>query len=165
MYGETCIDRSYSKVQTVLRKTDTFDPVCFLYASLSSLAKGKTVKRTLLQRRNSFQSSDKKATCLTRTKMKIFGIFENQRNKLDIFSIFSKRATFLHFKTTIIVFDFILQFCRSAIFWFELYIFFSKCSLEPTKNCLASLKVISDRNLQTILYSSMNYWFQYYDLH
>ena len=116
MYGETCIDRSCSKVQTFLRKTDTFDPVCFLYASLSSLAKAKTVKRTLLQRRNSFQSSDKKATCLMRTKMKIFGIFVNQRNKLDIFSIFSKRATFLHFKTTIIVFDFILQFCRSAIF-------------------------------------------------
>ena len=51
---ETCINWSHSKAQILIRKTDTFDTVCFLHASLSRISKAKTVKRTLLQTDNFF---------------------------------------------------------------------------------------------------------------
>ena len=73
--------------------------------------------------------------------------------------ILTKRNILLHFKTTIIFFDFILQFWRSAIFWVELCIFFPSCLLFPTNSCFASLKAISDKDLKP--YTSLNYWFQY----
>ena len=71
---ETCINWSCSKAKTFLRSTDTFDPVCFLYASLWHISKAKTIKRTLLQADKFFQSSAKKTTRLTRTQIKILGI-------------------------------------------------------------------------------------------
>ena len=46
---ETCINKYCSKAETLLRRTDTFDTVCFLYTSLARISKAKTVKRTLLQ--------------------------------------------------------------------------------------------------------------------
>ena len=57
-----------------MRRTDTFDPVCFPYTFLSRISKAKTVKTTLLQTDNFFQSSDKKATCLTPTQIYVLGI-------------------------------------------------------------------------------------------
>ena len=78
----------------MLRKTDRFDPVCFLYASLSCISRAETVKKTLLQRDNFFQSSDKKVTWLTRTVIKVLGISEKQRIYLDIFVNFLRKKRF-----------------------------------------------------------------------
>ena len=115
-YSETCINRSCSKVETLLRRTDTFDLVCFLYASLSHISKVETVKRTLLQTDNFFQSSDKKVTCLTRTQIKVLGISEKQRINLDIFVNFlKKKSVFLHFKTLFFLFTSFWSFWSKAI--------------------------------------------------
>ena len=94
--NETCINRSCSKAEPLLRRTGTFDPVCFLYASLSHISKAETVKRTLLQTDNFFQSSDIKFTCLTRTQIKVLGISEKQRINLDIFVNFLKKKRFFY---------------------------------------------------------------------
>ena len=144
MYSETCIDWSCSKAETLLRKADTFDLVYFLYASLSRISKVKTVKRTLLQTDNFFQSSGKKASCLTRTWKKILGISEKQRNKKKHFP---KRNIFLNFKTTIFFFWFHFAILKGVwYFWVELCIFFSKF-LSATNSCFASLKAISNRDI------------------
>ena len=87
--SETCINRSCSKAETLLRRTGTFDPVCFLYASLSHISKAETVQRILLQTDNFFHSSGKKDTCYTWTQIK--GISEKQRINLDIFVSFLKK--------------------------------------------------------------------------
>ena len=92
VYGETCINQSCSKAETLLRRTDTFDPVCFLYASLLHISKVETVKTTLLRTNNLFQSSDKKVTCLTRTQIKVLGISKKQRINSDIFLNVLKKA-------------------------------------------------------------------------
>ena len=162
MCSETCINRSCSKAETLVRRTDMFDPVCFLYTSLS---KAKTAKWDLPQTDNFFQSSHKKSACLTRTQLKILGISKKQRIKLDIFSIFSKRNIVLHFKTAIFVcFHFaVLNECDT--FESNSESFFPSFSLHPTNSCFASLKAISDRCLQTIPHPSIYYWFHYCDLH
>ena len=49
MYSDTCTNRPCSTAEILLRKTYTFDLVCFLYASLSHISNPETVKRTLLQ--------------------------------------------------------------------------------------------------------------------
>ena len=122
MYSETCINRSCSKAEILLRRGDVFDPVCFLYASLLRISKAETVTGIPLQTDNFFQSSNKKATCLTRTRINILGISEKQRIKLGIFVSFLKKKHFLHFKTTI---NFILQFYKSATLLSRtLYLFF-----------------------------------------
>ena len=114
MYNETCINRSCSKADSLLRRIDTFDPVWVLYTSLSRISNWKTEKRTLFQADNFFQPSDKKDLPYG-PQTKILGISVRQRNKLDFLSIFSKRHIFLHFKTTIFFCDFILQFWVSSI--------------------------------------------------
>ena len=101
----------------MLRRIDTFDLVFLLYASLLRISKAKTLKRALLQTDNFFQSSNENATCLTRTQIKI---------KLDVFANFLKKSNniCLDFKTTIILFDLILQFWRTQ----TLYLFFKLLS-------------------------------------
>ena len=94
--NETCINWSCFKAETLPRRTGTFDPVCFLYASLSRISKAETVKRTLFQTDNFFQSSDKKVICLTRTKIKVLGNSEKQRINLDIFVNFLKKKRFFY---------------------------------------------------------------------
>ena len=42
-YSETSINRSCSNAETYLRGTGTFDPICFLYASLSHIYKGMEI--------------------------------------------------------------------------------------------------------------------------
>ena len=74
----------------MLRRTETFDPVCFLYASPSRIS--ETVKMT----DNFFQSSDKKVTCLTRTQIKVLGIYEKKRIDFDIFVNFLKKERFFY---------------------------------------------------------------------
>ena len=115
VYSETCINQSCSKAETLLRRTDTFDPVCFLYASLSRISKAETVKKTLLQTDNFFHPSDKKKmTCLTRTQIKVFGISEKRRISFDIFVIFLKKKRFFYTLKQFFCFDFILQFLKES---------------------------------------------------
>ena len=104
MHSGICINRSCSKVEALWRWTGMFDHVCCLYASLLCTSKVKTAKRTLLQADNLFQSSDKKVTYLAQKQIKILGLSEKKRIKLDTFS---------HFKITMI-FHFILQFSKSV---------------------------------------------------
>ena len=68
--------------------------VSFLYTSLLRISKAKTVKRILHQGNNFFQSSDKKATCITRTQTKILRISEKPIIKLNIFVNFFQKETF-----------------------------------------------------------------------
>ena len=114
VYSETYINRSCSKAETLLRRTDKFDSVCFLYASLSRISKVETAQKTLLQTDNFFQSSDKKVTCLTRMQIKVLGISEKQRINSHILVNFLKKKCallhFLHFKTVL----FLILFCS---FW------------------------------------------------
>ena len=91
---ETCINWSCSIAETLLRRTDTFHPICFLYTFHPYISKAKTVKRTLLQTDNFFQSSDKKATCLERTQIKVLEISKKQKVKLNIFVNFLIKKTF-----------------------------------------------------------------------
>ena len=108
----------------MLRRTDTFDPVCFLYAFLSRISKAKTVKRTLFQTNNFIQSSDKEAICLTPTQMRILGISEKQRTKLEIFVKFLEKKHFFTFQAIIICF-LISYFSLSAMLLNQtLYLFF-----------------------------------------
>ena len=110
--NETCINRSCSKAEPLLRRTGTFDPICFLYVSLSHISKAEIVKRILLQT-DFFQSSNKNVTCPTRTQLKVFGISEKQRVWIFL-SIFSKRNVFFYNLTQQLFFDFILQFLKKC---------------------------------------------------
>ena len=114
MYSETCINRSRSKAETLLRRTDTFDPICFLYAFLPLISKAKTVKMTLLQTNNFFQSSNKKATCHMQTN-KNFRNFRETKNQIGHFCQISQKETFFYTLKQQFFFDFILQFWRNAI--------------------------------------------------
>ena len=66
---EICINRSCSKAEILLKRTDAFGPVCFIHAFLSPISKAETLKRTLLRTDNYFQPSDKKVTCLSPTRI------------------------------------------------------------------------------------------------
>ena len=158
-----------------MRRRDTFDPVCFLYASFSLISKAKTVHRTPLQTDNFFQSSGKKGICITRTQIKILGISEKQRINLDIFVSFLKKKHFLHFKTTTIFFDFILQFWKSAILLRStLYLFFQVALCNPPTVVLRHWKwyrtgtfKLYSTLLWTISFSSVTYiklWWSVKDL-
>ena len=126
MYSDTCINWSCSKVETLLRRTDTFDFVCFLYASLSRIPKAETVKRALVQTNNFFQSSDKNATCLTRTQRKNLGIPRNRELNWTFFSIFSNRIIFYSLKQQWLFLISFYSFEGVQYFWVELCILFSK---------------------------------------
>ena len=120
VYSETWINRSCSKVETLLKRTDTFDPVCFLYASLSRISKAESVKRTLLQADNIFQSSDKRVTCLTRTQIIVLRISEKQRINLDIlFNILKKKRFFYTLKQFyLFIYLFLFHFAVFEVKWY-----------------------------------------------
>ena len=42
---EICINRSCSKAEILLRRTDRFGPVCFIYAFFSPISKAETLKK------------------------------------------------------------------------------------------------------------------------
>ena len=112
MYSKTCLNRSCSKAETVLRRTGTFDPICSLYAFLSRISKAKNCKEDTASYGEHFQSSVKKrTTCLTRAQQ--FQEFpRNTELNWTFLSIFSKRNIFLHFKAAFFYFN--LKFWRSA---------------------------------------------------
>ena len=161
VYGKTCLNRSCSKAKTLLRRTVTVSQTRFILSvfymlSFHSFLKQKTVKRTLLQTDNIFSPQIKNTLPYAHTK--ISGIPEKQR----VLSIFSKRNIFLHLRTTFFLFQFaVLKECNT--FDSNSLSFILSCSLQPTNNCFCATE--SGIDLQTILHPSMNYWFQYCDLH
>ena len=140
MYGDTCINRSCSKAETLFRRTDTLDLISFLYASLSHISKAETVKRALLQTDNFFSVIRLKSTCLTRTQRKILGIPRNRELNWTFLSIFSKREIFYTLKQKWFFLILFYSFEGIQYFWVELCIFFYKSSSATTQ--LVSLKVI-----------------------
>ena len=112
------------KAETLLRRTDTFDPVCFLYAFVSRISKAKTVKRTLLQTDNIFSPQIKKHLALRGHKN-----FRNSRETEKYIGhfcqFFQTEKFFLHFKTTFFLIT-ICSFEGVQHFWLELVIFYSK---------------------------------------
>ena len=143
----------------MLKRSYTFNPVCFLYASLSGISKAKTVKRTLVQMDNFFQFSDKKTPSFTRTQIKIYMNSQKTENEIKHFCQFPQKETFfLHFEITAIVFDFILQLWRIAILLNR-----TLCLSFQVAICnqpiVISTKWLSDRGFKSILHTSKNYWF------
>ena len=135
-------------------------PSFFYMLSFHAFLKRKTVKRTLLQTDNIF-SPQLKSPCLTRTQ-KFQEFPRNRELNWTFLSIFSKRNIFLHFKTTFFLFQFaVLKECNT--FDSNSLSFILSCSLQPTNNFFCATE--SDIDLLTILHPSMNYWFQYCDLH
>ena len=136
-------------------------PSLFYMLSFHAFLKWKTVKRTLLQTDNILSHQLKKTPWLKRTQN--FQEFPRNRElNWTFLSIFSKRNIFLHFKATFFLFQFeVLKECNS--FDSNSLSFIPSCSLQPTNNCFCATE--SDIDLQTILHPSMNYWFQYCDLH
>ena len=138
-------------------------PSVFYMLSFHPFLKQKNVKRTLLQTDNISSPLIKKQPAWRGHKD-----FRNSReteNYLGHFcQISQKEAFFLHFKRTFFFFWFqfaVLKECNT--FHSNSLSFTISCSLQPTNNCFCATE--SDIDLQTILHPSMNYWFQYCDLH
>ena len=145
VYSDIFIARSCSKAETLLRRTNALDFVCFLYASLSRISKVETAKRSLLQTDNFFSPKIKKETCLW-TQRKILGIPRNEESIWTFLLHFAKKL-FLYFATTMILFDVILQFWKSTILLSRtLYLSFIRCPVQTANSCFASLKAISGRD-------------------
>ena len=135
MYNDTCTNWSCSKTETLLGRTDTFDLVCFLYASLSRISKAKTVKRALLQTDNFFSPQIKKATCFTHTQRTILRIPRNRELNWTFLSIFSKKPNvFYTLKQQWLFLISFYSFEGVRYFWVKLYIFFFQVALcnRPT---------------------------------
>ena len=124
LYNGTSLNRSCSKEETLLNRTDTFDPISLLYAFLSRISKAKhCIKRTLLQTDNIFSPQIKKHSALRGHKT-----FRNSReteNYIGHFCQFSQKETFFytskqHFFISICSFEGVQHF------WLELAIFYSK---------------------------------------
>ena len=129
--------------------------------SFHAFLKQKTVKRTLLQTDNIFSPQIKKHSALRGHKT-----FRNSReteNYIGYFCQFSQKETFfLHFKTIFFLFQFaVSKECNT--FDPNSLSFILSCSLQPTSNSFCAIE--SSIDLQTILHPSINYRFQYCDLH
>ena len=170
MYSQTCLNWSCSKAETLLRRTDTLDPVGFLYAFLSCISKAKNCKGDIASDRYYFQSS---APCLTRTQIKILGISEKQGIKLDIFVNFLKKKHFFYTLKQQFFFDFNLQFWRSATLLTRTRnLFFQVALCKQPAIVFAPLKAISTFKthctpLWTIGFSTVTYiklWWSIKDL-
>ena len=157
MYGKTCLNRSCSKAETLLRRTVTVSQTRFILPvfymlSFHSFLKQKTVKRTLLQTDNISSPQIKKHPALT----KISGIPE------ESFVNFLKKKHFFTPQNNIFLFQFaVLKECNT--FGSNSLSLVLSCPLQPTNNCFCATE--SGIDLQTTLHPSMNYWFQYCDLH
>ena len=116
MHSNTCLNRSCSKAETLLKRTDTFSFHAFL--------KRKTVRRTLLQTDNIFSPQLNKTPCLTRTQ-KFQEFPRNGELNWTFLSIFSKRNIFFTLQSNIFFIS-IWSFEGVQLFWLELAIFYSK---------------------------------------
>ena len=88
-------------LQIFMRLCETFvNRSCCKTETFLCISKEKTVWGTLLQTNTFLQSSDKKSTSPTLTQIKILGIYEKQKIKLDIFVNFvEKKKQFSRFQT------------------------------------------------------------------
>ena len=129
--------------------------------SFHAFLKRKTVKRTLLQTDNIFSPQIKKHPALRGHKN--FRNSGEKDNYIGHFCQFSQKETFFYTsKQHFFLFQFaVLKECNT--FDSNSLSFIPSCSLQPTNNCFCATE--SDIDLQTILHPSMNYWFQYCDLH
>ena len=118
-------------------------PSVFYIISFHAFLKRKTVKRTLLQRDNIFSPKIKKHPALRGHKN--FRNFRGKENLIGHFCQFSQKETsFLHFKTTNFLFDFNLQFWRSATLLIRtLYLLFQVALCNQPTIVFAPLKAIS----------------------
>ena len=139
MYSETCLNRSCSKAEPLLRRKAAFDLVSFLYAFLARIS--KAIKKTPLQTDNIFSPQIKKHPTLHGHKN--FRNFRETELNWTFLSIFSKRNIFLHFKTTFFFIS-ICSFEGVQPFWLELAIFYSK--------------LLSATNQQLFLRHRKRYW-------
>ena len=121
VYSDIFIARSCSKAETLLRRTNTLDFVCFLYASLSRISKVETAKRSLLQTDNFFSPKIKKETCLW-TQRKILGIPRNEESIWTFLLHFAKKLFYTLQQQWFFLMSF-YSFERVQYFWVELYIF------------------------------------------
>ena len=160
---ETCLNQSCSKKKVLLRRADSFDDACFLYSSLLCISKLKTVKRTLLQTDNFFSPQRKNSPALRGHKSKFQEFSKNRELNWKFLLIFLKIHIFLHFETAIFFLFHFAALKECVLLSRTLYIF-SSLLFATNQSCFASLKTISDRDRQTILHPSMNYWFQQCDL-
>ena len=127
-------------------------PSVFYMLSFHAFLKWKTVKRTLLQTDSIFSPHIKKQPALRGHK--------NFRNlnflkKKHFFTLQNNFFFFFKFQFAV------LKECNN--FDWNSLSFIPSCSLQLTNNCFCTTE--SDIDLQTILHPSMNYWFQYCDLH
>ena len=172
MYCDTCINRSCSKAETLFRRTDTLDLICFLYASLSHISKAETVKRALLQTDNFFSVIRLKNNLLYPDTKKNFRNSEKQRIKLNIFVNFLKKKHFFTLQSNIF-FNFNLKFWRSATLLTRTrYLLFQVALCNQPTIVFAPLKAISTFKpyctpLWTIGFSTVTYiklWWSVKDL-
>ena len=119
--------------------------------SFHAFLKRNTLKRTLLQTDNIFSAQIKKHPALRGHKK--FRNFRETEKKETFFYTSKQQFFLLQFA--------VLKECNS--FDSNSPSFIPSCSLQPTNNCFRATE--SDIDLQTILHPSMNYWFQYCDLH
>ena len=148
MHSDTCINRSCSKAETLFTRTETFNLVCFLYASLSHLSKEETVKRTLFQTNNFFSVLEIKKQPALPGHNENFRNSEKQRIKFDIFVNFLTKK---HFYTSKQQWFFLIHFKvlkESDTFESNSVSFFTGCPLQLTNNCFTSLKVIRTRTFK-----------------
>ena len=136
-------------------------PSLFYMLSFHAFLKRKTVKRTLLQTDNIFSPQIKKHPALRGHKN-----FRNSReteNYIGHFCQFSQKETFFYTsKQHFFLFQFaVLKECNT--FDSNSLSFILSCSLQPTNNSFYANE--SGIDLEIILHPSMNYWFQYCDLH
>ena len=144
MYSETCLNRSCSKAETLLRRTGML--------SFHTFLKQKTVKRTLLQTDNIFSPQIKKHSALRGHKT-----FRNSReteNYIGHFCQFSQKETFFYTsKQHFFLFQFaVLKECNT--FDSNSLSFILSCSLQPTNNCFCATE--SGIDLQTILHPAID---------
>ena len=109
-------------------------PSVFYMLSFQEFLKQKTVKRTLLQTDNISSSHIKKYPALRGHKN-----FRNSReteNYIGHFCQFSQKETFIYTSKQHFLFDFNLQFWRSATLFDSISLsFILSCSLQSTNNC------------------------------
>ena len=105
-------------------------------------AKAKSVKRTLLQKVNFFQSSNKRSHLPYAETRENLGISEKQTMKLDISANFLKKKLFLHFKTTLFFKISFTVLKEWDTFESNSVSFSPSCSLQPSNSCFTSLNAI-----------------------
>ena len=92
VHSEACINRSCSKAETLLRKTDTCDIVCFLYTFLLYLS--KAVEKDIASDEQLFSVLRLKSHLSHADRNESFTDSEKQRFNLNIFVNFLKKKHF-----------------------------------------------------------------------